>query len=131
MKTIQRFLMGLLVLAGMMTFVVPTKAEVIKERVIVEQQVAVTYHYVYYPDAEVYFVPETRVYWFFEGGTWRSAPAPPSGIVLGASINLDLNDRDPWRHHEIIVKKYGGRHHELKEDRREERREERHEHHDD
>jgi hypothetical protein len=56
-----------------------------------------------------------------------SAPAPPPGITLGASINLDLNDRDPWRRREVIVKKYGGRHYEPKE----ERREERHEHHDD
>ena len=32
----------------------------------------VTYHYVYYPDVEVYFVPETKVYFWFDGSAWRS-----------------------------------------------------------
>ena len=60
----------------------------------------------YYPDEEVYFVPETRVYWWSVGGEWRSGPHVPDGLKLGASINLGVDGRDPWRHHEMIVKQY-------------------------
>ncbi len=64
------------------------------------------YTYTYYPDEEVYFVPDTHVYWWLEGGTWHSGPRVPEGIHLGASVNLRVDGRDPWRHHEVIVQHY-------------------------
>ncbi len=64
------------------------------------------YHYTYYPDEEVYFVPETSVYWWSVNGEWHSGPHVPEGIKLGASVNLGVDDRDPWRHHAVIVKQY-------------------------
>jgi hypothetical protein len=88
----------------------------------------VVYHYVYYPEEEVYFVPETRVYWWVDGGVWRSGPAVPDGVTLGGSVNLDVDARDPWRHHEVIVAKYPHHKQHEREERREERHEERREH---
>ena len=84
--------------------------------VIIEERPAtvVTYHYVYYPDVEVYFVPETKVYFWLEGSTWRSAPKPPPTIVLGTSVTLDLDKPEPWKYHKVIVEKYGGRHNKVK-----------------
>jgi hypothetical protein len=76
---------------------------------------APVYHYTYYPDEEVYFVPETRVYWWQDHGEWRSGPHVPDGIKLGASVNLGVDGRDPWRHHEVVVKQYP--HHERVIDR--------------
>jgi hypothetical protein len=64
------------------------------------------YNYVYYPDDEVYFVPDTRVYWWRDHGEWRSGPRIPDGIRLGASVNLRVDGRDPWRHHDVIIKQY-------------------------
>jgi hypothetical protein len=69
------------------------------------------YHYVYYPEEEVYYVPETHVYWWAVGGEWRSGPRVPDSIRLGGSVNLDVDGRDPWRHHEVIVKQYPGHRH--------------------
>jgi len=67
---------------------------------------APVYAYVYYPDEEVYFVPDQQVYWWRVGGEWRSGPRVPEGIRLGASVNLRVDGRDPWRHHDVIVRRY-------------------------
>src|SRR5205085_2837715 len=64
------------------------------------------YHYIYYPQAEVYFEPGRRVYWWKKHGEWRSGTAPPKGIRLRGEVTLDVAEPDPWRHHEIIVQKY-------------------------
>jgi hypothetical protein len=66
----------------------------------------VVYHYTYYPDEEAYYAPDTHIYWWLDNGTWRSGAHVPAGIVLGSSVNLDVDARDPWHHHEEIVKRY-------------------------
>ncbi len=66
----------------------------------------VVYHYMYYPDQEAYYVPETHLYWWSNNGTWVSGPAMPTGIVLGASVKLDVDAQNPWQHHAEIVKRY-------------------------
>ena len=111
----QKLWLSSLVVAGALAFTLPARAGVdVDVNIGAPQPTVTTYHYVYYPTAEVYFVPETRVYWFFEGGTWRSAPQPPPGITLGTSIKLDWDKPEPWSTHEVVVKKYGGKHHKIK-----------------
>ena len=88
---------------------------------------APVYHYVYYPEQEVYFVPETRVYWWSDGGEWRSGPRAPERVTLGTSVNLDVDARDPWRHHDVIIQKFPRTRHEERQERREEKREEKRE----
>ena len=120
MKRTQKVWAWSLALAGAVALVaaIPSaRADEVGGSITIEKQPAATittYHYVYYPEAEVYFVPEQRVYFFMEGGTWRSAPSPPTGITLGTSVNLDLDKPEPWKEHQVIVKKYGGRHHTTK-----------------
>jgi hypothetical protein len=69
------------------------------------------YAYTYYPDQEVYFVPETGVYWWSVGGVWYSGPHVPNNVVLGGSVKLRVDAPEPWRHHEVIVKQYPHRPH--------------------
>jgi len=85
----------------------------------------VVYHYVYYPEEEAYFVPETRVYWWADHGTWRSGPRMPEGVILSTSVNIGVDAQEPWRHHEVIVKQYP---HHKHDEKREEKREEKHDH---
>jgi len=49
--------------------------------------------YYYYPDVEVYYRPETKVYWWHGDGAWVSGPRPPSTIVLrdDARVTVNLN----------------------------------------
>ncbi len=118
MKRLQKLWPWALTLTGAIAFAiaVPSARAEGGGRVVIEEHPAttVTYHYVYYPEVEVYFVPETRVYFWFEGGAWRSAPKPPPSIVLGESVTLDLDRADPWTYHKVIVEKYGGKHHRVK-----------------
>src|SRR5689334_4227527 len=51
----------------------------------------VVYQYTYYPDAEVYYAPDTRLYWWLNGSVWISGPAVPTGIVLGPSVALRVD----------------------------------------
>ncbi|MGA2221372.1 MAG: hypothetical protein ABSH21_06285 [Verrucomicrobiia bacterium] len=75
--------------------------------------VAVAVPYYYYPDVEVYYRPETKVYWWHGDGAWVSGPRPPSTIVLrdDARVTVNLNGSEPWRQHETVLKQYphGGR----------------------
>jgi len=133
MKRLQQWWLGMVVIAGIgaLTMITP---RVFATDVIIHigpgsapVAEAPVYHYVYYPEEEVYFVPEQHVYWWSVGGEWRSGPRVPEGIALGTSVNLDVDGRDPWRHHEVIVARYPRTRHERREERREEKREERRE----
>lgn len=66
----------------------------------------VTYAYLYYPDAQVYFCSQRRVYFYLSGGTWRSAARLPGGLTLGTSVNLSLDVDKPHIHHASHKVKY-------------------------
>lgn len=106
MKQVQKLCLSLAVMVGVGGFAMITPrvsaADVIVQIGPQPAPVGTVYHYTYYPDEEVYFVPETRVYWWSVGGEWRSGPHVPEGLTLGASINLGVDGRDPWRHHSVI-----------------------------
>ena len=65
-----------------------------------------TYSYVYYPDAEVYYQPQRHVYYWSEGGAWRSGARVPQNIVLRSSVRVDLDSPEPYRHHDEVRAKY-------------------------
>jgi len=111
MKQVQKLCLSLAVMAGVGGFAMITPRVSAADVVIhigadVVVPNAPVYHYVYYPEEEVYFVPETRVYWWSVGGEWRSGPRVPEGVTLGANVKLDVDGRDPWRHHEVVIKQY-------------------------
>jgi len=53
--------------------------------------VEASYSYVYYPDAEVYYEPQRHVYYWADGGAWRSGPRVPQNIVLRSSVRVNLD----------------------------------------
>jgi hypothetical protein len=64
--------------------------------------VAASYSYVYYPDEEVYFEPHRHVYYWSDGGTWRSGARVPQNIVLRSHVTINLDSPEPYRHHEEV-----------------------------
>ena len=68
--------------------------------------VSASYSYVYYPDAEVYFAPESHVYYWSEGGSWRSGERVPQNIVLRSHVTVNLDSPEPYRHHDEVRAKY-------------------------
>ena len=65
-----------------------------------------TYSYEYYPDTEVYYEPHQHVYYWSEGGAWRSGARVPQNIVLRSSVRVDLDSPEPYRHHDEVRAKY-------------------------
>jgi hypothetical protein len=65
-----------------------------------------SYSYEYYPDAEVYFEPQSHVYYWSEGGAWRSGARVPQNIVLRSSVKVDLDSPEPSKHHDEVKAKY-------------------------
>jgi len=64
------------------------------------------YDYYYYPDEEVYFYPATGVYFWFGDGDWHSGRHVPRTIVLHDRVNVRVNSRVPYEHHEEIRARY-------------------------
>jgi hypothetical protein len=77
--------------------------------VYVESPVVVQPEYVYYPNYEVYYVSNTRQYYYRDGRSWVSRGAPPhvSSQVLFASpsVRLDFHD-SPSIHHASVARQY-------------------------
>jgi len=75
----------------------------------VEPVVVVQDDYVYYPNYEVYYSNSRRQYFYRDGRSWVSRPAPPrvSVDVLVASPSVRLNFHDsPATHHATVVRQY-------------------------
>lgn len=116
MKRLRNLFLSALLLAGIGAFLVVTPHAIAGDVVIhLGGEVvapapapvpAPVYAYVYYPDEEVYYAPDQHVYWWRVGSEWRSGPHVPESIHLGASVNLRVDGRDPWRHHDVIVRHY-------------------------
>ena len=68
--------------------------------------VGVSYSYVYYPDAEVYFEPHRRIYYWSEGDSWRSGARVPQNIELRSHVMVDLDSSEPYKHHAEVRAKY-------------------------
>jgi hypothetical protein len=115
MKRLQTMCLWAIIAAGAAGFAVCTPVvsadTIVHIGVGVPAPVPTVYAYTYYPDQEVYFVPETGVYWWNVGGVWSSGPHVPAGIVLSDKVNLRVDAPEPWHHHDVIVKQYPHRHH--------------------
>src|ERR1700722_6147473 len=91
MKRLQHLWLWVVILAGAISFTMITPRALAADVIIhLGPEVAPpnppVYQYVYYPDEEVYFVPDTHVYWWLDAGVWRSGPRVPDSIRLGASV---------------------------------------------
>ena len=75
---------------------------------------------VYYPEAEVYYQPRGHVYYWNEGGAWRSGPRVPPTFVLRSHVTVALQSPEPYRYHDEVRAKHP-RHQE-----RQERQDDRH-----
>jgi hypothetical protein len=61
----------------------------------------VAYDYDYYPDWDIYFYPQGRIYYWNNGGHWRSGRELPPRYRLHEETreHLQLHSRQPWTEH--------------------------------
>ncbi len=76
--------------------------------------------YVYYPEAEVYYAPESRMWFWLSGGNWRfgaSLPVEYRPYTTGG-VSIVLEADRPYVQHTYVVERYGkpGKHRRGKRD---------------
>ena len=101
-----RSLTSLAVLALAVSAALPALADT---RVSVEHG---RHHYVYYSDKDIYYAPETRTYYWVEGGRWRSGPTLPADdqdyVVRAKGVDIDLDTERPYERNDYVVQHYRG-----------------------
>jgi len=67
------------------------------------------YRYVYYPRHEVYYAPETQLWFWLDGGRWRAGASLPVGIVVADApgVAVVLGSDRPYVEHDYVVEHYG------------------------
>ena len=70
--------------------------------------------YIYYPQREIYYAPDRRVWFWLEGRDWRvgaALPGPYQQFTSGG-ISIELGSDRPYTEHAYVVEHYGkGRKH--------------------
>lgn len=70
------------------------------------------HHYTYYPEGEIYYAPESRVWFWLDGGNWRSGVSLPvdfQGYVRTGGVSIELDADQPYVRHDYVIEHYGGR----------------------
>src|SRR5690349_17340103 len=76
------------------------------------EEAAVTignHHFVYYRDHDIYFAPETKVYYWQSNGNWQSGPALPAedqAYITSGGVDIQLDTPIPYSRHEYVVAHY-------------------------
>ena len=68
------------------------------------------HHYVFYSDRDIYFSPETKLYFWQESGRWNSAlTLPPESaqyVARAKGIEIDLDTEKPYERNAWVVAQY-------------------------
>ncbi|GAA0709692.1 hypothetical protein [Dokdonella soli] len=67
------------------------------------------HHYVYYGDHDIYFAPETKIYYWQQDGAWRSGeelPTASRGYVTSGGMKIDLDTEHPYERREQVIEQY-------------------------
>lgn len=73
-------------------------------------QHAHAYRYVYYPQRQVYYAPETRSWFWLSGGNWQAGVTLPSqyqAYVTSGGVSISLNASRPYVQHVYVEERYG------------------------
>jgi len=67
-----------------------------------------THTYYYYPGSDVYFRPDTRMWFYLDSGGWRSGVRLPDAIRIdfGRAVALSLDNDHPYVYHQQVVRYY-------------------------
>lgn len=71
------------------------------------------HHYMYYPEHEIYFAPDTKTYYWRSGERWEAGTTLPEAdraYVSSGGIAIDLDVDKPYEKHEWVLKHYKDHH---------------------
>lgn len=73
------------------------------------------HHYVYYADHQIYYAPDTKVYYWRNGDRWTSGnelPPEDRAYVTTGGFQIDLDTDKPYERHEWVLSHYRDHEHE-------------------
>lgn len=67
------------------------------------------HRYVYYPEREIYYAPESRLWFWIGDGDWRFGASLPVGYqqYTSGGVSIELGTERPYTEHVYVVEKYG------------------------
>lgn len=68
------------------------------------------YRYVYYPEQQVYYAPESSQWFWLSGGSWQfgvSLPSQFGGFSVSGGVPVVLNSSRPYVEHVYVEQHYG------------------------
>jgi len=67
------------------------------------------HHFVYYRDHDIYYAPESKVYYWNQNGSWQSAavlPPEQRTYVTSGGVDVELDTERPYERHDYVVAHY-------------------------
>jgi len=67
------------------------------------------HNYVYYPEHDIYFAPESKTYYWMSNGNWISGTTlPPEDMpyVRSKGVTIELDTDRPYERHEYVIAHY-------------------------
>ena len=77
--------------------------------VTVEKTTTTKHHYVYYPEHDIYFAPDTKTYYYQANGSWTSGtslPAEDMPYIKSRSVQIELDTDRPYERHDYVIAHY-------------------------
>jgi hypothetical protein len=105
MHTLRKLTTALLVAAG---FAIAAPSLTFAETSVTVENTG-KHHYVYYADHEIYYAPDTKVYYWRSGDRWESGATLPEAdrtYVTAHGYPIDLDTEHPYDRHEWVIKHY-------------------------
>lgn len=67
------------------------------------------HRYVYYREREIYYAPDSRLWFWFDGGDWRFGASLPVRYqqYTTAGISIELGSDRPYTEHRYVTEHYG------------------------
>lgn len=67
------------------------------------------HRYIYYREREIYYAPESRLWFWLDGGDWRFGARLPSIYQQFTSngVAIELGSDRPYSEHRHVVERYG------------------------
>lgn len=70
------------------------------------------HRYIYYPRHEVYYAPSSQLWFWLDGGSWRTGVSLPGRIMVSGfpAVPIVLGTERPYEMNAYVVEHYGKRH---------------------
>lgn len=68
-----------------------------------------THHYIYYRDHDIYYSPDTHMYYWQDAGRWQTGstlPAEAQQFVTVKGVDIDLDTDRPYERNDYVISHY-------------------------